>query len=102
MGLMNYYLSLGLSFFVLAAFWRAGKIARLISLALLPLIWIAHPLGMICLAGLAAYIALAKAIRPRYQGYLLLAAGISLLGVADRSGAALRGALESVGALFLF
>ena len=80
MGFMNYYLSLGLCFFVLAAFWRAGKITRLISLALLPLIWMAHPLGMICLAGLAAYIALAKAIRPRYQGYLLLAAGIFLLG----------------------
>jgi hypothetical protein len=81
MGFMNYYISLGLSFFVLAAFWREGRGLRLISLALLPLIWMAHPLGMICLAGLVAYIALAKAVRPRYQGYLLLAMGIFLFGV---------------------
>jgi hypothetical protein len=81
MGFMNYYISLGLCFFVLAAFWRAGRGVRLLSLILIPLIWMAHPLGLICLAGLALYIAIAKAVQPRYHGYLLLATGISLLGL---------------------
>jgi hypothetical protein len=80
MGFMNYYISLGLCFFALAAFWRAGKGARLVSLALIPLIWMAHPLGVICLAGLAAYVTLAKGVQPRQHGYLLLAAGIFLVG----------------------
>jgi len=81
MGFMNYYISLGLCFLALAAFWRSGNAGRLISLALIPLIWMAHPLGVICLAALAAYATLAKALQPRHHGYLLLAAGVFLLGV---------------------
>ena len=81
MGFMNYYISLGVCFFALAAFWRGGTGARLISLASIPVIWMAHPLGLICLVGLAAYIVAAKAVRSRHHGYLLLAAGICLLGV---------------------
>lgn len=81
MGFMNYYISLGLCFFALAAFWRAGKGARLVSLALIPLIWMAHPLGVICLAGLAGYVTLAKGVQARRHGYLLLAAGMFLFGM---------------------
>ena len=102
MGFMNYYISLGLCFFALAAFWRAGSGGRLISLALIPLIWMAHPLGVICLAGLAHTSSLAKAVQPRYHGYLLLAAGIFLFGAADVPGEALRGEVERLGPLFLF
>ena len=81
MGFMNYYISLGLCFLALAAYLRFGSRGGPISAALIPLIWMAHPLGVICLAALGAYIVLAKAVQPRYHGYLLLAAGISLFGL---------------------
>ncbi len=81
MGFMNYYISLGLCFFALAGFLRAGKRARLVSLALIPLIWMAHPLGVICLAGLAGYVTLAKGVQARSHGYLVLAAGMFLFGM---------------------
>lgn len=81
MGFMNYYISLGLCFLALAAYVRFGNRGALISAALIPLIWMAHPLGVICLAALGAYVILAKAVQPRYHGYLLLGAGISLFGL---------------------
>jgi len=81
MGFMNYYISLGLCFLALAAYLRFGNRGALISAALIPLIWMAHPLGVICLAGLGAYVVAAKAVQARYQGYLLLAAGICLFGL---------------------
>ena len=81
MGFVNYYFSLGLCFLALAAFLRFGNRGGLISLALIPLIWVAHPLGVLCLAGIGAYIVVAKAMRPRYHGYLLLAAGVFLFGL---------------------
>jgi len=79
MGFMNYYISLGLCFFALALFWRGWNGARLIALALVPLIWMAHPLGVICFGGLAFYAGLAKFVRARYHKFLLLAAGVCLL-----------------------
>jgi hypothetical protein len=81
MGFMNYYISLGLCFLALAAYLRFGSRGGLISVALIPLIWMAHPLGVMCLAALGAYVIVAKAVQPRYQGYLLLAAGIFLFGL---------------------
>ncbi len=87
MGFMNYYLSLGLCFLALALFLRGGSSGscgmrgRLLSLPLLPLIWMAHPLGVICFAAVAAYATLAKTLPPRYHACLLLAAVILLLGV---------------------
>jgi hypothetical protein len=87
MGFMNYYLSLGLCFLALALFWRgsggssSGGRGRLLSLALLPLMWMAHPLGVICFVALVAYATLAKTLPPRYHACLLLAAGMFLLGV---------------------
>jgi hypothetical protein len=81
MGFMNYYLSLGLCFLALAAYLRFGNLGGLITLALIPLIWMAHPLGVICLAGMGAYVILAKAVPPLYHGFLLVAAGIFLVGL---------------------
>lgn len=80
-GLMNYYISLGLCFFALAAFLRFGNRGRLLSLALIPVIWLAHPLGVMCLAGLATYAAAAKAMQPSHHRYLLLVTGILLFGL---------------------
>lgn len=81
MGFMNYYISLGLCFFALAAFLRFGNRGALISLALIPPIWMAHPLGAICLAGIGVYVILAKEMQPRYHAYLFVAAGIFLFGL---------------------
>jgi len=79
MGFFNYYLSLGLSFFGIAIFWRGKKWERLIPLALAPLILLAHPLGLAWMAGAIAYIAIAQAIQARHQPWLLLAAGMTLV-----------------------
>jgi hypothetical protein len=81
MGFMNYYISLGLCFLALAISWDLGNAGRVISLALIPLIWLAHPLGVICFVALSAYATLTRAVQPRHHGYLLLAAGIVLLVV---------------------
>lgn len=148
MGFLNYYLSLGLCFFVLAAFWRGAedgswaaekasgppprarardgktratadsrgvpvsgaadrsaenglvpgppaavgqpvvaarwkKTLRIASLALLPLIWLAHPLGVACLAGVAAYALLAKLTPVGARRYLLLAGVAVLFGARE-------------------
>jgi len=81
MGLMNFYISLGLSFFALAAFWHSAGRRRLIPLVLVPFIWMAHPLGIIWLLGSAAYLFLAEITRPRHRWYLLMAAGVFLIAV---------------------
>lgn len=74
MGFFNYYLSLGLSFFGIAIFWRAPGRARWFAIALVPFIVLAHPLGLIWLAAACAWVALAEAVRPRYHAPLILAA----------------------------
>jgi hypothetical protein len=79
MGFLNYYLSLGLSFFGIAIFWRGKKWERLIALLLAPLILLAHPLGLAWMAGAIAYIAIAEAIPARHQPWLLLLAAAALL-----------------------
>jgi hypothetical protein len=56
LGLFNYYLSLGLSFFSLAILWRATGWERWTVGAIAPLIFVAHPLGLLWLLGAAAYI----------------------------------------------
>ncbi len=78
MGLMNYYLSLGLSFFALAAFWRAEGRKRLLAFLLVPLIWTAHPLGVAWLIGAAGYIFISEQMPARRHRYLLFATGFFL------------------------
>lgn len=58
MGFLNYYLSLGLAAFSLALLWRGAGSGRLLGLLILPFILLAHPLGLIWLAGTALYLAL--------------------------------------------
>jgi hypothetical protein len=79
MGFFNYYLSLGLSFFGIALFWRGEKWERLIPLALAPFIVLAHPLGLAWMAGAIVYMAAAEAIATRYQPVLLLSAALALV-----------------------
>ncbi|MGB2670302.1 MAG: hypothetical protein WAO11_06225 [Candidatus Acidiferrum sp.] len=58
MGFLNYYLSLGLASFSLAVLWRGRGLERIIGLCILPFILLAHPLGLIWLAGTAVYLLL--------------------------------------------
>ena len=60
MGFFNYYLSLGFAFFGLALLWRGRGWERAAVLPLVPLIWLAHPLGVVLLAGAGAWIVVAE------------------------------------------
>ena len=82
MGFFNYYLSLGLSLFTLALWWRGRGNERIFALALAPLIWAAHPLGLIWFVGAAGYVALARILPARTHIFLLVlsAAGLAALG----------------------
>ena len=81
MGFFNYYISLGLSFFSLALFWRGNRFERFLAFVPAPLMMLAHPLGLIWLAGAALYIALAEVVPRRTQILVSLAAaaGVALL-----------------------
>jgi len=80
MGFFNYYIALGLSFFALALFWQGSPREWAIAIALIPLIYVAHPLGVIWLVAAAAYIRVASLIPPRFQVFLVaIAAGIVFL-----------------------
>jgi len=58
MGFLNYYLSIGLASFSLAFLWRGRGLERLSGLLLLPLILLAHPVGLLWLAGTGLYLIL--------------------------------------------
>ena len=79
-GFFNYYLSLGLSFFALALFCLLKGWKRLFVLAFVPLIYLAHPLGVVWLVAASLYIAIAKAMPKRSQAFLVLAAIVALAG----------------------
>ena len=72
-GFINYYLSLGLSFFALAIVWRGQGRERLVALALVPLITLAHPLGAAWLLGAGAYVLAAERFK-RYRALVFAAA----------------------------
>ncbi|HEY1423612.1 MAG TPA: hypothetical protein VGF20_09180 [Candidatus Acidoferrum sp.] len=56
MGFMNYYLSIGLAFFVLALAWRGGAGNWLFAVPLCAASFIAHPIGPLVAVSLAGYI----------------------------------------------
>lgn len=75
-GLFNYYLAIGLSFFALAMFWNGTLWERLILIPAAAIIATAHPFGVLWLAGACLYIAAMQFVKLRYQLVLLaLAAG---------------------------
>jgi hypothetical protein len=73
MAFFNYYLSLGLSFFSLAIFWRGRGWERFLGYALAPLIVLAHPLGLMWLVGASFYVVIAERL-------LLVPAAAALAG----------------------
>ena len=65
MGFMNYYLSVGLACFGLAALWRSSRRRILIAALLAPLILLSHPLGFLWLVAAGAY----RLLWPRMKGW---------------------------------
>jgi hypothetical protein len=78
MGFLNYYLSLGFSFFGVALLWRGRGRERAAALALVPLIWLAHPLGVVLMGCAGAWVAVAENAPARRQ-WLAAAAAVVLL-----------------------
>jgi len=73
-GFMNYYISLGLAFFAAALFWRGSAGDWIVATVLSGLVWLAHPMGLLCLAGMVAYVKLAEILRGWYRWGLFLLA----------------------------
>jgi hypothetical protein len=79
-GLLNYYLSIGFAFAALALFrgqnpWRWAGIAILV-----PLTFLAHPLGTAWMVGAAVYLAIARAVPLRLHLLMVLVA-IAILAI---------------------
>jgi len=70
LGFFNYYLSLGLSFFSLAILWRATGWERWAGAAIAPLVFLAHPLGLLWLLGAGVYVSIHENVRRR--GHIIL------------------------------
>lgn len=79
-GFINYYLALGMSFFALAILWRGNLKERIAVVLLIPVIFLAHPLGLVWLAGAGAY-ALAHERFPRHRVLLFVAGTLLVLSV---------------------
>jgi hypothetical protein len=81
MGFMNCYISIGLAFFGLAILARGRGWERGLTAILVPLVWLAHPLGLVLLVGVGAYVVLAERLPPRHHVYLLGTSVLLLLGI---------------------
>jgi hypothetical protein len=81
MGFFNYYLSLGLAFAALALLIRGRGWQRALAALPVPLIWMAHPLGMALLAAVGAYLLIAETLPAQRQLYCAAAAAILLVGL---------------------
>lgn len=77
-GLYNYYLSIGLSFFCLAIFWRGTNWERISILPVAVVIAMAHPFGLIWLACGCTFIEATRRVTPKYQFGLVLLSGIAI------------------------
>ena len=78
MGFCNYYIALALSFISLAIMWRGNNWERAAALGLVPLILLAHPLGLVWLGGGALYVLVADRVSRRYQ---LVAFALALMAI---------------------
>jgi hypothetical protein len=82
-GFFNYYLSIGLSLFALALFWRGTGWERLLAIAVgAPLICLAHSLGLVWFAASAAYIAVAERVAPRRRVLGTLLSAVLIVAAA--------------------
>jgi len=77
MGFMNYYLSLGLACFGLAALWHGERRGILIAVVLTPLTLLAHPLGFLWLVAAGAY----RLLWPRMRGWAEWLPPLAAIGI---------------------
>ncbi len=81
MGFMNNYISFGLAFLGLAIVVRGRGWERGLAVVLAPLIWLAHPLGLVVLVSVSAYILVAERLPLRHHMYLFVASVLMLMGI---------------------
>jgi hypothetical protein len=81
MGFFNFYLSMGLCFWVLAAAWRPTRIRVAAAAALMVLAYTAHALPVVWTMCLLAYLWMARRVMPRRRVALTASFLISMLGV---------------------
>ena len=81
LGLYNYYLSVGLSFFCLALFWRGTNRERIALLPVTVFIAMAHPFGVFWLAAGCVFIGAMTFWRLKYQAALLFIAPAAIWAV---------------------
>jgi hypothetical protein len=79
-GFMNFYLSIGLGFFTVALIWRGKGADWLVAAVLSLLALLAHPLGFLCLVGLAGYFRLAEMLHGWERWGLFASAFLVVLG----------------------
>ena len=69
MGFLNYYVSIGFACFALAIFWGGREREWMAGVLLIPVVWLAHPIGFFWLIGILAYVK----IRAKLPGWWKLA-----------------------------
>jgi hypothetical protein len=67
MGFFNFYLSVGLSLFLLAIVWRSTLRDRIMAFPMLVLAWLAHPLPVMWLVAVATYTHIARKLSAKFQ-----------------------------------
>ena len=77
MGFMNYYLSVGVALFALAAAWAGGAGNWLVAAVLAALAFVAHPVGFALFVSLALYISIWRKL-PRWPRLALPLAALAL------------------------
>ena len=80
-GFINFYISAGLSFLAIAAFWRGNLKERIWTLVFSLLICVAHPVGFVFFIGSAAYIVLKERLGGWRHLVLLPLALLAIYGV---------------------
>lgn len=79
-GFMNYYVALGFAFAAAALFWRGRGTDWIAGTLLAGVAFIAHPLGLVWLAGVVVYVKAADAWRGAWRWALPAAAVAAVIG----------------------
>lgn len=77
-GFMNFYLSVGLGFLAVALVWHGRDADLIVAAVLAVLALLAHPLGFVCLLGMAVYFRLTDVLR-RWQRWALFIAAFLIV-----------------------
>ncbi len=85
-GFFNSYISVSFAFLALAILWKPRRWHYLLLIPVVPLAWTAHPLPVLCVISMAAYVYIARRTTLKLQGVLWFAAvvAVSALGLYER------------------